>query len=174
MFILITDFGDSSYMFCLIHCTLVLAWVLKVRGRRQQEIVSGLKTYAGIWGQDLKQKSWRLHFILLCAFCALGTLTPVKAVLSLSSFSCLGSCTHFYMQVLECWELYGSQHLSSPFSNMTFSVILLQTPLSLALLTQGAWSRNLRTKPHLPSLGMQVNLHISCVHLHSPHMGHLE
>lgn len=44
----------------------------------------------------------------------------------------------------------------------------------LSLLTQRAWSRNLRTKPHLPSLSMQVNLHISCVHLHSPHMGHLE
>lgn len=43
----------------------------------------------------------------------------------------------------------------------------------LSLLTQGAWSRNL-TKPHLPSLSMQVNLHRSCVHLHSPHMGHLE
>ena len=35
LFILITDFGDSSYMFCITHCTLVLAWVLKEKGRRQ-------------------------------------------------------------------------------------------------------------------------------------------
>lgn len=118
--------------FCVsTHCTLVLAWAER-KERRHEEIVSGLRTWAGIWGQTRKQKSWSFHFILLYAFCALGALMPVKAVLSLSSFSCLGSCTYFYMQVLECWELYGSQHLSSPFSNMTFSVIQLQTPLSLA------------------------------------------
>ena len=35
LFILITDFGDSSYMFCITHCTLILAWVLKEKGRRQ-------------------------------------------------------------------------------------------------------------------------------------------
>lgn len=106
------------------------AWVVKEREEVGRD--SGLKADAGIWGQDLKQKSGRLHFIALYAFCALGVLAPVKAVLSLSSFPWLGSCTHFYMQVLECWALYGSQHLSSPFSNMTFSVIQLQTPLSLA------------------------------------------
>lgn len=86
----------------------------------------------------------------------------------------LGSSDHFHMQVLGCWELYGSQTLSSPFSNVTFSVIQLQTPLSLAFSPREPDQGILRTKPHLPSLSMQVNLHISCVQLHSPHMGHLE
>ena len=116
---------------CLIHCTLVLAWAVREE-TRQEENNQWFKDTAGIWGQDLKHKSWRFHFILLYAFCTLGTLMLVKAGLSLSSFNFLGSCTHFYMQVLECWELYGSQRLSSPFSNMTFCVIQLQTPLSLA------------------------------------------
>lgn len=102
------------------------------RGEEAGRNNHGFKDTAGIWGLDLKHKSWRFHFILLYALCTLGTLMLVKAILSLSSFTFLGSCTHFYMQVLECWELYGSQHLSSPFSNMMFCVIRLQAPLSLA------------------------------------------